>query len=272
MRHHLFTYLCTFFLLCACNNDNTNTSSSTPSPSQNNDSNTVKVYVETLNEPFIIQRHGGRIGGFEYELLHAIAEKQGLKLHFEPVSWDAMFQAIESGEADVIAASITATAERAQKMDFTTPHLHSSTAALISKSNTEIKSFSDLNGMTIGIQPGTTSEALAKTLFPNSQLMAEPNTLSMVNSLVVGKIPVIMGDRYMLSFYQKQQHRGVELQLLSDESQAAEPLAFGVRKGQPELLKQLNDGLAAIRADGTYDRLIQQWFGNNVQPTETTHN
>lgn len=272
MRNNLFASLCALFLLCACNDGSApagaaSTGSSNAAP-QSGKPNTVQVYVEALNEPFIVQRPGNRIGGFEYDLLQAIAEKQGLTLEYHPVVWEELFAAMKAGKADIIASNITVTPERAEKIDFTTPHLQSATGVLVS-AKTEANNFADLNNPNyiINVQGGTFSEEIAKQFWPKAQLANESSTFTQVHALVTDKANAAVGDMYILSYYSRREHQH-NLRVLTDESQAKEDIAFGVRKGQPELLKQLNDGLAAIRADGTYDRLVEQWFGKNLNAAQ----
>jgi polar amino acid transport system substrate-binding protein len=48
---------------------------------------------------------------------------------------------------------------------------------------------------------------------------------------------------------------------VSDDSFTPEQYGIAVRKGNTELLEKINKGLAAIKADGTYDKIHAQWFG-----------
>lgn len=270
MRQKLFAGLCSLFILAACSGGQNTANTTSSTAPQTSDPNAVQVYVEALNEPFIVQRPGNRMGGFEYDLLQAIAEKQGLRLEYHPVVWEELFAAIESGKANVIASNITVTEERKAKVDFTEPHLQSTTAVLLDK-DTHAQSFAELNKpeLVINVQTGTMSEEIAKRLWPQVKLTHEPNSFTQVNALLTGTANAAVGDRYVLSYYaQGKNQQG--LHLLVDEKQEAEDIAFAVRKGQPELLKQLNDGLAAIRADGTYERIIQKWFGQAAADAAAT--
>ena len=45
-----------------------------------------------------------------------------------------------------------------------------------------------------------------------------------------------------------------------DKQLTVEEYGMAVRKDLPELTKELNGALAKVKADGTYDKLVQKWF------------
>ena len=51
---------------------------------------------------------------------------------------------------------------------------------------------------------------------------------------------------------------------IAAEQADAEHSGIIVRKGDPELVEAINKALAEIRADGTYDKISQKYFGQDV--------
>ena len=46
------------------------------------------------------------------------------------------------------------------------------------------------------------------------------------------------------------------------KTKEVEYLAFCLQKGNEDLVKLLNEGLAKVRASGKYDELVKKWMGD----------
>ncbi|ULJ59427.1 transporter substrate-binding domain-containing protein [Wielerella bovis] len=257
------TLLTTFSMLAflvACSDNKTassNTESSTPSVAEAE----VKVYrvsSEANYEPFIIRSAEGRQDGFEFELLSAIGEKQGLKFEFNPRPWEVLFSDITEGKADIISSGITITPERQAEIDFTNPHFETSTALLVGKNHPEIKSFADMQGKKIAVQTGTLQDTIAKKF--GGEATSETGTWLSVKATMAGQTAATLGDWGAMSYYASK-YPQENLRVIKNEQATVEQLGFGVRKGNEDLLNKLNQGLEQVKADGTYDKLRSKWFG-----------
>lgn len=221
-----------------------------------------RVLTEEMYEPYIMRRTGGQVGGFEYELLQAVAKHEQIELQFATApTLDELMAAIRNGDADVVSSGLTITPERQQIVDFSEPFIETHTVALVKADDKEIGSMADLKGRMTSMQSGSYQVKLAQNW--GATLLPEASTWLTVNNVATGKAQAALGDKYVLQYHLGRDNDKT-LRMVDDATQEKARLAFGVRKGDAELLAKLNRGLAAIRANGTYDQIYARWFGAAV--------
>jgi polar amino acid transport system substrate-binding protein len=197
--------------------------------------------------------------GFDIDIMQAIADNLNVKL----VVMDSDFDTIQSGapmaagNCDVGASAITVTNERKANLDFSDAYYDSLQSLLVPKSS-GITSLDDLAGKNIGIQAGTTGEIYAKANAPASaNLVAFPSEGEMWPALQAGQVDALLEDYPVnMSHAKADSSYTVVAKYQTDEQ-----YAFAVAKDKnPDLLKAINDGLQALRDDGTSDTLYSKYF------------
>lgn len=219
-----------------------------------------RVFIEQSHPPFIM--HGGdQASGFEYEILEAIGKKEGFSLHYTPYLWAELFDALQQGKADIISAGITVTDARKSKMLFANPHFETESVLLVHK-NSNIKSFNDIIGKKIAAKKGTVQEQIIQQYQKGyGQVVDIPTTWMSVSRTMTAQTDGAVGDFGVMQYYTKQYGSQYGLELIRDPKAVKEQLAFAVKLGNSELQGKLNSGLAKIKADGSYERIYQKWFG-----------
>jgi polar amino acid transport system substrate-binding protein len=211
-------------------------------------------------EPFQFEQ-GGKIVGFDVDLVDLVAKKLGVKQEIV----DTPFEGIQSGEdlnarkCDIAAAAMTITEERAAKIDFSDPYFDANQALLVKKGS-GIKSFAELKGQTLGVQSGTTGKLYAEEhAAPAGVELKDYEDLALeLSSVKSGQIPAAINDVPVLLDYVK---KNAELEVAA-QFETGEQYGFGMKKGTSgELRTVVNDVLAQAKRDGTYDRLYEKWFG-----------
>jgi ABC-type amino acid transport substrate-binding protein len=128
----------------------------------------VRVIAYTV-EPFIYQVDG-KPAGLEYEILEHLATASGRTLE---VRWTDRFAdvlaALDRGDADVAAATITITPERLERFAFTVPYMPVR-VLLVEPAGRGAKALDDLRGATLATVKGTTYEALLSKV-PDARLL-----------------------------------------------------------------------------------------------------
>lgn len=223
------------------------------------DGKTYMVVTEKESAPFIVPDEFGNTSGFEYDLLQAIAEKKGFNLNFVSKSWEQMFVALETGEADIITSNISVTPERQQKYSFVTPHFESGTYAL-HKSPTRITNWKDLVGKKVAVQLDTYQQDLAGKYGVSTTTFETP--FGALKAVFTGEQDVFIGDKGVVMYFHNQYPES-NLDALPDEVEK-DMIAMAVKKDNTELLNLLNDGMKGIREDGTYNKIYVKWLGSDA--------
>lgn len=272
MKKTLGTLSLSMLLLAACGGNETSQSTpaqqqATPAPKTETAtaaasapaaSKTYTVVTESSNPPYVSRNKEGQVEGFEYDLLQAIAEKKGIKLTFLPKTWNAMFESINTGNADIMTSNISITPERQQKYDFVTPHFESTSYALHKKGN-KVATWKELANKKVGVQADTFQQellnkyALKGTPYDSAWLGTK--------SVLGGEQDVFIADKGVILYYQSQYKNDIEASELPNDEGKTDSIGFAVKKGNTELRDVLDDGLKQIRADGTYDKIYAKWLG-----------
>lgn len=246
--------------LVACSETANNTSSSTASSVDNSTEKVYRVFSEQNYIPFIMHDGGRKVSGFEYDVLMAIADKQGIKIEFVAHTWDDLFNSLKRGDSDILAAGLTITNERKKEMDFTDPHLETETVVLIKNSN--IKTMNDLKGKSVTVQSGTLQDEIALSYGVNpDKLKATSTSWLAIKDVMLGNSEVTLGDKVVMEYYQHQYPKE-QFSIIKNPNATKEQLGFAIQKNNQELRHNLNVGLAKIKEDGTYQSIHKKWFGS----------
>ena len=213
--------------------------------------NSLKMITEATFPPYEFLR-GQEIAGIDVEICRAVAKKLNRPFKAETVDFDSVIPAVISGKADLAAAGITVTEDRKKNVDFSIPYVKTGIVVIYKKSN-PFKNIEQLKGKKIGVQGGTTSET-----FVLEQLKQEPerskSPAEAVAALKSGRVEFVIADIDPA----KNCVKG-EADLALSDFITSEEYAVAIRKGQPELLKAIDETITELKASGQLDQWIRQF-------------
>ena len=213
--------------------------------------NSLKMITEATFPPYEFLR-GQEIAGIDVEICRAVAKKLNRPFKAETVDFDSVIPAVISGKADLAAAGITVTEDRKKNVDFSIPYVKTGIVVIYKKSN-PFKNIEQLKGKKIGVQGGTPSET-----FVLEQLKPEPERLKSpaeaVAALKSGRVEFVIADIDPA----KNCVQG-EADLALSDFITSEEYAVAIRKGQPELLKAINETITELKSSGQLDQWIRQF-------------
>jgi polar amino acid transport system substrate-binding protein len=223
---------------------------------------TLTVCSEVPYEPFEFEDPDSEIGysGFDIDLMNEIADRIGIapitviNTGFEGLTSGAEMAA---GTCDVAASAMTITEERQENVDFT-DHYYESLQSLLVPVDSDIQSIDDLTeGVTVGVQSGTTGADYAEENVPGAEIRSFDTGGDLFTALAAGQIDAILQDLPVNEVYAEQNEDAEVV----EEYDTDENYGFALEQDRgDDLLEALNDGLAQVREDGTYDELFEQYF------------
>ena len=224
----------------------------------------AKVYVvgtDAAYAPFESQNEKGEIVGFDVDVVNAVAKEAGIEVKFVNTPWEGIFNSLAQGDRDMVVSAVTITEERKQTMDFSAPYFDAQQLIAV-KANSKVKGFNDLKKLKVGVQTGTTGdEAVTKLQGKNStNIKRFESTPLALQELQAGGVDAVVADNGVVVHYVANNSASA-FKTVSDTSFAPEQYGIAVKKGNTELLANLNKGLEAIRANGTYDKIYSSYFG-----------
>jgi len=241
---------------------------------------TIKVGQDGESVPFSMRdpKDFSKLIGLDADLAQATFACIGVPMQFVVGTWSGLIPAAMAGQIDVMWDTLLYTPERAKKLDFVN-YMNAATGMLVAKGNPKnIHGLGDLCGLTGTTTLGTTQEAMLRD--------------ASGKCVAVGKAAVnIITSTDMPSGLRFVQNARADLvavnKFVGDSMVAANPttvesafdvitgakIAVGTAKGNPDLVKALREGLAAIRASGAEKAIYDRYhvdYGLTTEPATLT--
>jgi glutamine transport system substrate-binding protein len=219
-----------------------------------------KVGVDTTYPPFEF-KEGNDYKGIDIELINAIAKNQNFKIKLSPMDFGGIIPAMQANQLDVAIAGMSITDERKKVVDFTTPYFDAGLTVVVKKDNSSIKSVDDLKGKKVAVKKGTTG---AKYATDNASKLGITvvqfnDSPAMFQEVANGNADALIEDYPVISYAIAQKDLG--LTIVGDRLNG-DQYGIAVLKGKnQDLLKKINKGLAELKKDGTYDKIVKTYLG-----------
>lgn len=202
------------------------------------------------------------IVGYDVDFVRALASKLGVKLELKPVTSASRMPQLVEGNIDIIAATMTKTAERAKQIDFSYTYFLTGQKFLVKKGT--VKSLTDMNGKKIGTAKGSTSEQNAKAALPKSTILSFDDYPQAFLALQQGKVFAVTTDESILATIRGKAPNKDQFEI-PDIQISDEPYGLGIRKGDKGLLVFVNKTLLEMEKNGEAKQIFEKWFGPNSQ-------
>ena len=229
----------------------------------------IKIATEGAYPPFNSVDSNGKLFGFDVDIANALCAEMKAECELVAQDWDGIIPGLIAKKYDVIIASMFITEERRQKVDFTDPYQKSAMTFVVPKDST-LTDFSPaaMAGKTIGAQGSTTQADYLTAAFPDSDVRLYPTQDAVNLDLVSGRLDAQVGDMIpMLDWTQKSEDGScckLAGEPVSDPKYVGEGVGMALRQDDDKLRETLNQALAALIADGTYQTINDKFFSVNL--------
>ena len=202
---------------------------------------------------------GDKFVGIDMEVAQIIADKLGVKLKIDNMSFDAVLAAIPTGKCDLGMSSLSITEERAKVMDFSDPYMETSIKMLVAK-DSAIKTYDDLKGKKLGVQLGTLADTTVASYVDDAEVSRMNKDSDAVMDLINGKVDAVLTDAAPAKVLAE---KNADKIILIDEPLSSDKLAIATKKGNADLIAFVNEVLKEIKADGTFDKIVAKYVADN---------
>ncbi len=211
--------------------------------------------------PYEMTTDDGGFEGIDVEVADAIAKKLGLELVVDDMGFDAALTAVQTGQSDIAMAGITVNPERQEVMDFSDSYA-TGVQVIIVKEDSPIATVDDLaNAEMIGCQKATTgyiycSDTPENGGYGEDHVTAYDTGALAVMALVNGQVDAVVIDNEPAKSFVAA-NEGLEI---LDTEFAVEDYAIGFAKGNTALLEAVNAAMAELKADGTFQAIVDKYI------------
>lgn len=224
---------------------------------------TLTVGTDTSYAPAEFLADDGKTPvGYDVDLTKALAAVLGLKADTVSSTFDSILPSVGS-KYDIGISSFTVTKDRMEAVDFVT-YFKAGSTFVVMKGNPKNVDTSDLCGVTVAVQTGTTQEeevnadtkACTKAGKSAITIQSYKMQTDVTTAVATGKAAVFYADSPVAGYAIKQ--TGDELKALGDETGVA-PEAVAIKKGDSATAKAVQKALQKLIDDGTYKKILDTW-------------
>ena len=197
--------------------------------------------------------------GFDIDLMNEIADRAGFEVDYENVQFDGLIRGLDTDLYDAAISAMTITTAREQQVDFSDPYFNADQCLLVA-SHSDVESVDDLAEATVGVQLGTAGQIQAQELI-NAETVGQGMTFRTIEeafaALQDGRVAGVIYD---LSAAQKQVEASEGTLKIVETVPTGEQYGIAFPKDS-DLVAPVNEALAEIKADGTYEVIYERWIG-----------
>ena len=218
----------------------------------------LRVGMELAYPPFEMTDPQGRPTGVSVRLAEALGRHLGREVVIENIAFDGLVTALKTRKIDCVISSMTATPERAKAIAFSDPYLKTGLALLVS-AQSPVRSAADLDaaGRVVAVKKGTTGHQYAATSLKRARVLVLDKEAAAVLEVSQGKADAFIYDS--LSVFQNHRRHAATTRAVLNPFRE-ETWAIGLRVGDDDLRRKVNEFLAAFRAEGGFEKLGDEFL------------
>ena len=193
----------------------------------------------------------GEIVGVDVDIAKEIAASMGKELVIKDIAFDSIINEVKTGKADFGAAGISYNEERAKNVDFTINYSTSKQVVIV-KNDSGITNIGDINNKKIAVQLGSIADTYVSSTYKDASVVRQKKYLAAIEDLNTGKVDCVVMDLLPAEQILKT-NSGLKI---LDGALVEDSYGMIVKKGNKELLDNINKDLEKLKNEGKIDEYI----------------
>lgn len=233
---------------------------------------TLKIGIEGDYPPFSAINAKGELEGFDVDIAKALCAEMKKDCEMVQVVWDGLIPSLNAKKIDAIIASMNATDERKEQIDFSNKYYASGSKFVMLKEPASALTADNwrelLKGKIIGVQRGTSHDRYinetAKEIFKEVVVYGNQEEINL--DLIAGRLDVTLADQTVMAggFLKNNPNYAFGAPLIDEPLYYGAGVSVGLRKGDESLKNEFNSAIEAIRKSGKYQEISNQYFGFDI--------
>ncbi|WP_435247023.1 arginine ABC transporter substrate-binding protein [Vibrio sp. nBUS_14] len=220
----------------------------------------IKFAMEATYAPFEYMDENNQIQGFDVDLANALCKEMKATCTFHNQAFDSLIPALKFKRYDAAISAMDITEARLQQVNFSDAYYDNS-AAFISIEG-KIADQAALEGKRIGVQNGSTHQSYLLEQLPGVTAVPYSSYQDAFIDMKNGRIDSVFGDTAVVAeWFKKEDNLTYVGEQVTNQEYFGNGFGIAVNKSNPELVAQLNIALAAVKANGEYDKIFNKYFG-----------
>lgn len=217
---------------------------------------TLVVGCDTNFMPFEFKQDGKYVG-FDIDFWDAIAKDLNLTYKLQPMDFNGLIPALQTGNIDAAIAGMTVKSKREEVVDFAYPYYDAGLFLMVRSKEQKISGIEDLGDKVVATKLGTTSADFAKKL-KSKEVKLFPNIVGAYMELQTGGADAVIFDSPAILWYIKTEGKG----MVKTVGPMYQGQSYGIAFPQgSELREKVTITILKFMEDGTYNKIYKKWFG-----------
>jgi polar amino acid transport system substrate-binding protein len=232
-------------------------------------SSTIRIAVEGAYPPFNFIDQNNELQGFEVDLAKALCEEMKAECTLVQHEWDGIVRGLLNHEYDAIMSSLEILERRQKRIAFSKPY-YRIPAVFIAPKDSPIKDLTPegLAGSKIGTTIRSDHAEYLDRYYRNSPVELYGSPVEATLDLLVGRIDAVFGDKRSLkTFLESREGECCRIVGTAPDNPPylSQFYGIGMRKEDRALKERFNSALAAVQANGTYDRIREKYIDFDIK-------
>ena len=226
----------------------------------------LRVAVDAEYPPFGYIEGDGTLAGFDVDIAKALCAEIKRECVVTGVPFDDIIPEITKGNIDFAVAGLGDTPERAKLVDFTNRYYRSHSIFLEKDGTEAILSPEGLAGKSVGVQTASAQAEYLQKEYPQAVPVPRPTFEGMMQDLKEGKTYVALIEG-LPGFAYLKTPEGAAFETVGtpiEDPFLSGPSFIAVSKKLPQLTRDLNEAIDALRRNGEYGRINRKYFDFNI--------
>ncbi|ULG71351.1 amino acid ABC transporter substrate-binding protein [Macrococcus brunensis] len=254
MKKFLVMMMAVLIFLAACGQ------SDQSSDSSKSEDKVLTVGTEGTYSPFTFHDKNDKLTGFDVEVTEAVAKKMGYKVKFVETQWDSMFAGLNSGRFTTVANQVGINDERKQKYQFSKPYTYTN-AVLVTRKNSDIKSFDDVKGKKLAQTLTSNYGKLAKD--KGAQITQVEGFNQSMELVLSNRVEGTFNEKLSVLDYTKQK-KNADIKVIEGDAEKSQSAFVFTKKTDKALIDKVNKAIDELQKDGELKKISEKWFGEDV--------
>lgn len=229
----------------------------------------LRLGIEAAYPPFASKTPDNTIVGFDYDIGQALCAEMKVECVWQEQEFDGLIPALKVKKIDAVISSVSITPERLKSVDFTDRY-YRIPARLVFRKGSGISDIpAQLKGKRIGVQRATNFDRYVTEKFvpAGAEVVRYGSQNEVFLDLLGGRLDATMASSVVIDESLLKRPEGHDYEFVgpnfTEEQFFGTGIGIAVRKNDP-LAGRFNQALAAIRANGTYDRISRKYFDFDI--------
>ena len=217
---------------------------------------TVRLGTEGAYPPYNFVNDDGEVDGFERELGDELCKRAKLECVWVTNDWDTIIPNLVSGNYDAIIAGMSITEERDKIIDFTQGYTQPAPSLYVVNAGTDL----DVKTAVIGAQTNTIQAGYVAS--SGATLVEFATADATMSALISGEVDAVLAEKDVVDPVLKAFGGKLEAK---DKVLIGGGTGMGIRESDGELKEKMNAAISSMKADGSLNKMLVKWFGNEIE-------